>query len=124
MDNLLRLRSRGIGKHQMYLTSKCPRQRRELSTSVLVHCLENFADFREQESKVDVLSYVLYVILAHRLIRLNVQHCVFYTSMKFFVESLTLQNYEKSLNRQIFLGVSFMSKDERIKRIIFALLYG
>ena len=35
-------------------------RRRELSTLVLVHFLENFADFREQESKVDVLSYVLF----------------------------------------------------------------
>ena len=86
--------------------------------------LSNSPIIEQQESKVDVLSYVLYVILAHKLIRLNVQQYVFYTSMRFFVESLTLQNYEKSLNRQIFLEVSFMSKDERIKRIIFALLYG
>ena len=34
-------------------------ERRELSTSVLVHCLENFADFRKTRIKSGSSSYVL-----------------------------------------------------------------
>ena len=60
MDNLHRLRlSRYRQTPNVLKRANAHAERRELSTSVLVHCLENFADFRKTRIKSGRSSYVL-----------------------------------------------------------------
>ena len=65
VDNLLRLRSRGIAKHLYCLNESIAHAiRRELQLQILQYSLK-FGEFREQESKSGYSSYMS-LMLAHR----------------------------------------------------------